>query len=67
MPELKCNKCGQPYVLAKRNLHEINIGFEYGSEHDGEAWQFKLCEQCIKEFVADFTVSHIVAKRISFV
>lgn len=67
MLNVTCNKCGKPYVRAERNLHRFGITFEYGSEHDGDIWQFKLCEECICELIHQFTIPHSVIKSTELV
>lgn len=52
-----CNKCGQETDLTNYwsyDLHQIVIGFGYGSKHDGDHWVFDLCEKCIEEFTSSF-------------
>ncbi len=49
--DVLCNKCG----TNKGEIHNIVIEFGYFSkQHDGQTWDFDLCENCIIEFVKTF-------------
>ena len=37
-------------------MHKFKIGFGYASAHDGEIWNFDLCEDCIEKIVSEFKI-----------
>lgn len=47
-----CNKCGQTI----EHTEEIIINFNYGSSHDMETWNFRLCDDCLEEFVKNCVI-----------
>ena len=55
-----CNKCGMSFDckddFATNLIHNFNIKFGYGSEHDFEEWSFDLCEKCIDELTNSFKI-----------
>jgi len=62
-----CNKCGREFGLDKSDLwgfaklgevHHIEITFGYGSNFDGQRWQFDLCDSCLEELVNSFRIKH---------
>jgi len=53
-----CNRCGMSFDceddFATNLIHNFDIKFGYGSEHDFEKWDFDLCEKCVEELVDSF-------------
>jgi hypothetical protein len=63
--EISCNKCGYKVDLDKlpedgwiyqEIFQNIVIKFGYGSGHDGEEWNFDLCESCLDELKKSFKI-----------
>ena len=55
-----CNRCGMSFDcdddFENNLIHNFNIEFGYGSEHDLEEWSFDLCEACIEELIESFKI-----------
>lgn len=54
-----CYCCGVTIVETEYGaesdlFHDITLYFGYGSGYDEEKWGFKLCEECIVNFVKTF-------------
>ncbi len=61
-----CNKCGTTQVNGEwsppsedeyylsNDIHNINLGFGYGSRFDMENWNFDLCDNCLESLVKTF-------------
>lgn len=58
-----CNKCGKSEKLIgpiyEREVDAeafptVRMSFGYGSNFDGEIWEFELCEDCLVEFTKAF-------------
>ncbi|PKR83536.1 hypothetical protein [Heyndrickxia camelliae] len=61
-----CNKCGTTQVNNNWNppsaeeyyfsndIHNIQLGFGYGSRFDNESWNFDLCDSCLESLVKTF-------------
>ncbi len=47
-----CNKCGNDIPDSVSGGYDV--GFGYGSKHDGERWSFELCEDCLLELISTF-------------
>ena len=47
-----CNKCGADIPNSVSGGYDV--GFGYGSEHDGERWSFELCEDCLLGLISTF-------------
>ncbi len=58
--EITCNICGKSVKSNSKwstpLFHNMDASFEYGSEHDGEYWEFDFCEECLLELVKKFKV-----------
>lgn len=57
--EIICNKCGKKVnimddLFSNNKMHDFSVRFGYCSNHDGEIWNFHLCEDCIIKFVKTF-------------
>ena len=55
-----CNRCGMSFDcdddFENNLIHNFDIEFGYGSEHDFEEWTFDLCEACIDELAESFKI-----------
>lgn len=56
-----CNKCGKTISSAECEGYPIanamlpfKINFGYGSDFDGETWEWDLCPDCLLEFIKTF-------------
>ena len=61
--EVICNKCGKSFTPSDSLFPEfldIEKDWGYGSQKDGERWEFDLCESCIDEFVGTFKISPLI-------
>jgi hypothetical protein len=60
LDRIVCNRCGQEHLGSEEwmqeNIHPIQVMFGYTSEHDGIAWKFDLCEECLIEFCTTFKI-----------
>jgi hypothetical protein len=54
MEECKCNKCGKLFQDKQTDIHNYRTEFGYFSNHDGEIWEFNLCEDCLEKLVSSF-------------
>lgn len=71
--KITCNKCGKSYILTGdefkdlvhiNQFHSFNLGFGYGSNHDTEAWEWHLCEDCLDKEVNKYKIKPIVNSRM---
>jgi hypothetical protein len=62
-----CNKCGTVRELKNEgnwyetdedmfasDVHNVSLGFGYGSKFDMESWNFDLCDDCLESVVRSF-------------
>ncbi|MED3562401.1 hypothetical protein [Bacillus xiapuensis] len=62
-----CNKCGGFHELKENgnwyesdvelfanDIHNISLGFGYGSKFDTEHWNFDLCDNCLEDVIKTF-------------
>lgn len=60
-----CNKCGTTQTnncwnstdddyFFSNDIHNIQLGFGYGSKFDMDNWSFDLCDNCLEELVKTF-------------
>lgn len=62
-----CHRCGQPYQRAITNLHNFDVEFIYGDEHDGDIWNFNLCGSCVCEIVKQFALLPNVTEKTELI
>lgn len=62
--DILCNKCGKSCKgeYDFENL-EANSSWGYGSNRDGEVWQFHLCEKCSVKLYNTFKVKEGIIVR----
>jgi hypothetical protein len=57
--KITCNRYGITKAITdlgfeEDQFHAVELIFGYGSNYDTEKWEFKLCEECIVEYVKTF-------------
>ncbi|MBI4151531.1 hypothetical protein HY496_01055 [Candidatus Woesearchaeota archaeon] len=68
--EILCNMCGKKiqHLLSKKNAFiedyiKIVHWFGYGSPHDGDKYEFEICEPCFfKELVGKLQIAPTITK-----
>lgn len=59
-----CNMCGNRYennrMFQANEVQNFQIAFGFGSFHDGQVWQFDLCDTCLDRLIVGFKVEPII-------
>ena len=67
LSSIGCNKCGKLVEFKRgterdvvnfnsQQFQSFQCSFEYGSKHDGERWNFELCDDCLLDIIRSFEV-----------
>jgi len=55
--EIVCNACGkQAKHIDCTDIQPYQFDFGFGSMHDGENWDFDLCDTCVEKIIGNFKI-----------
>jgi len=60
-----CNRCGKEIVNETLNfdmITEVKVVFGWGSNKDGQRWDFDLCDDCLDDMASGFMFPPTVSR-----
>ena len=56
LDSITCDRCNKDITDLSNDVIEVRHEFGFGSEVDGEFWEFDLCEDCLNDTITQMNI-----------